>query len=323
MKLIICGNGFDIHHNLPTGYWNYREYLYNQAPNIMDKYESFPWLNEKCKNNLWRDVENSLAINFRKMIDYYRKYYDDADGEIEYQTDYDDWTRFIYSFTGDEFYKWLSSIDFSVAKKEALLEKMFRDAVFITFNYTDTLERVYGIAEERILHLHGQLSKVKTENCFGQDILPSIRTVEDAECYDKPILESDKWNSDVIREEIQFGAPLIEKDQMSSDFSNVQQEFMKQALEALSEKTTKKVYNNLPSLDKFLKMYEIDEIVIMGQSLSGADDLYYSKCLVPLYKDKKWTAFWHKGNNGELDDYNEKVTFFDRYGIQHRHYQEW
>ncbi|MBP5769158.1 MAG: hypothetical protein J6W51_08735 [Fibrobacter sp.] len=37
MKLIICGNGFDQHHGLPTNYTDYCEFLNKNYPGIIRK----------------------------------------------------------------------------------------------------------------------------------------------------------------------------------------------------------------------------------------------------------------------------------------------
>lgn len=323
MKLIICGNGFDMHHKLKTDYKAYRDYLKKHAPNVLRKFEEFQWFNESCKGNQWRDVEETLAINFEGIISFYKAYYNDPDGSIEFDTDFEDWTRFIYTFTGQAFFLWLSSINTNTALKDTNLESLFTDAICITFNYTDTVEHLYGVAKEKILYLHGNLHRVIVEHCLGSSILPTFKTIEEAECYNRPIIECDKWNSDIIRSEIQFGAPLVSENKFVAIFNNIQEDGTKKALKELSEKSTKRIYENLPRLEEFLKEKDIEEIIILGQSLLGPDDLYYSECIIPMYKNKKWTAYWHRGKNGELDDYHEKKDFFQKYNISDVNFVEW
>ena len=78
MKLIICGNGFDMHHNLKTGYSEYKKYLQCNVPLLVEKFEKFPWFPGKCKNDLWRDVENTLALNLQEMIEHFKAYYSEC-----------------------------------------------------------------------------------------------------------------------------------------------------------------------------------------------------------------------------------------------------
>lgn len=323
MKLIICGNGFDLNHGINTSYCHYKEYLNKNAPCVLNGYTKFPWLNEECKDDLWSDVEKTLRIDFHKIIDYYASNYYDVDGQLEFKTDFNEWTRFIYAFTGDKFFQWLSSVEVSCAKKKDKFERLFSNAVFVTFNYTDTLERVYGIEADRVLHIHGKLTKVNERNCFGNDILPSFRTIEEAESCDGPILEHDKWNCDIIRYEIQFGAPITSEAQLDELTADIKRAPLKKALSELADKSTKIIYNNLSALESFLDQYGIEEVVIMGHSLLGADDFYYSNCFVKRFRDKTWTAYWHKGKDGNHDDYNEKMRFFSNYGITAPILLEW
>ena len=41
--------------------------------------------------------------------------------------------------------------------------------MFLNFNYTHTLERLYGIASERILHIHGQIGDKWDKIELGHD----------------------------------------------------------------------------------------------------------------------------------------------------------
>ena len=309
MRLIICGNGFDIHHNLKTRYSDYRKYLEEHASRVLKDFETFQWLNSSCKGNLWSDLEKTLALDFHNMIDIYKQYYCEKNGNDEYKVDFAEWTRFIYSFTGEEFYKWISSIE-KDAVKDPNLEGLFNDSVCITFNYTDTIECLYNVSQESVLHIHGSLSNIRDDECFDENILLPFSSVEEAEIAEKPIIECDKWNSDVIRSEIQFGAPLSKEDEVHDIFESVPNESIRRDFKVIVEKTTKKLYNNIDKLCAFLRDKKIDEVIILGSSLSGADEMYYSLCLIPMYKDSKWIAYVYSE-----EDRCEKENFFNKYGL--------
>lgn len=44
----------------------------------------------------------------------------------------------------------------SVRKQLEKMEQEKADNIFLTFNYTETLEEVYGINEDRVCHIHGK-----------------------------------------------------------------------------------------------------------------------------------------------------------------------
>lgn len=60
--------------------------------------------------------------------------------------------EYLKKLTRDHFREWVESIDVSKVKPVLNLPDT---ASFITFNYTPTLEYVYGVSPDRILHIHG------------------------------------------------------------------------------------------------------------------------------------------------------------------------
>ena len=56
------------------------------------------------------------------------------------------------------FEKWVDKCQKSITNPKYIhIEK--EDSFFINFNYTDVLEMLYKIPEERVLHIHGRSSK--------------------------------------------------------------------------------------------------------------------------------------------------------------------
>lgn len=63
MKLIICGNGFDLHHGFKTGYHNYKNFLELHYPQAIRDFEDFPYINLSVSNK-WSDLESSLSLDY-------------------------------------------------------------------------------------------------------------------------------------------------------------------------------------------------------------------------------------------------------------------
>ena len=79
----------------------------------------------------------------------------------------------IQSIVSKTFISWVKSIEVAHCKAFHSLET---GAFFLTFNYTDTLEEVYGIPSERVLHIHGRATSssatyVTIMNCTSQSSL--------------------------------------------------------------------------------------------------------------------------------------------------------
>lgn len=65
-RLIIIGNGFDLHHGMQTSYLNYREYLlWNGGKDMVECFEEQEELNEIY---LWNDYSEPWIPPIRTMI---------------------------------------------------------------------------------------------------------------------------------------------------------------------------------------------------------------------------------------------------------------
>lgn len=60
--------------------------------------------------------------------------------------------------------------------------------------------------------------------------MPFFKSAEEAEIFAKPVIESDIWNSDIIRAEIQFGAPLSREEETHNIIDSIQDELIKKIL---------------------------------------------------------------------------------------------
>ena len=286
MKLYICGNGFDRHHKLPTGYDDYRIHLEKHNPALLKEYDQFPYLTETADLDRWADVEAALCIDYDELFyesvhENYPDLNNDSDSRwYEIDIDIDILTRFINDFTGRCFFEWISKAEQHEAVADLNLDK---DALYINFNYTNTIQRLYGIPEDSILHIHGALKNLNGADVLWQDVLPHFSTVEEAEALG-PVVEGDKWSSGYIRDEIQFGATGITPEQVKGDLTRQYEDddFFGASIEpALNklvdfvEKSTKNTKSNYNRLIDFIEGKSIDEVVIMGVSLGEADDAYY------------------------------------------------
>ena len=172
--LYIFGNGFDIAHGIRTPYAAFREFLKENHESFLTTFESMyniqplddtePWYTKEAQERWDKSVINDLWWSFEEKIGHpdVEGMYDSAysmvdtmpmEGIIDTMNVY--W-REQYGFV-DKLQKyvleWLQTIDTSQAmcKKDSLINN--GNDLFMSFNYTDTLEKVYGIKD--VLHLHG------------------------------------------------------------------------------------------------------------------------------------------------------------------------
>lgn len=148
--LFVIGNGFDLASGIKSSYYNFKQWLIlnkrHQLINLMDIFFS-------NKRDVWGDIEKALGeydedsiLEFCKPNEEFD--YDHPTRSIAAIEDSPDWIfrpvldEFIEAFTD-----WVDSIDITVGDKIRDLPSCSK---FLTFNYTETLEKIYGIYNPQI-----------------------------------------------------------------------------------------------------------------------------------------------------------------------------
>lgn len=326
MKLYICGNGFDIHHGYKTRYSDYREFLLEHHFHSFKAFDRFQYLDLSLSDK-WSDLEQSLTIDYDQCIsDAISEYYPDLndDGDSRWYglvIDLEEQTKFIYDFTGRYFLEWLTQIDFSNTNNILSLDK---SALYITFNYTNTLEEIYKIDPDNIFHIHGSLDLVDSRNILDW-FVPRFSTIEEAEVEKN--VQVDEINNDTIREQIQFGSignnikaikTELEDKYGQDDFYSVSIEPAISHLISFCNATSKNLDENYEALNLFIRTKNIDEVVIMGHSIMGVDNAYYSDVIVPVLKDCHWTFYCYSDDNR-----NDANLFVKQFSLKNYLLKEW
>lgn len=278
MRLIIIGNGFDLHHRLKTSFKDYLKYLKRHNPDILasirhSKYfigDGIDIFN--ARDPFWTDVEGNLEFAYEDMLD-------DSVEHLDWNEESDArWHRAEFdsemkvkeidsSFATDSLANWIRGIDILKAKRIVAFEQSDE---FVSFNYTETLEKVYGISPERILHIHGCIADSDSLQ-FGNS----------------------EQTSSVVKKK-------FENAYGDDDFYGMSIEPAADNYAALADSFSKDIDSNIPKLEEFLTGKNVDEVVIMGHSYSGVDKLYYEKMLIPRFMKAKWTIYCY--TDKDFDD---------------------
>ncbi len=213
-SLFIAGNGFDIAHGIPTKYNDFRTFvvdLFPEALNLRDEVvylEDFENIDpvefaaeillstmDKAAGENWCNFEEALAyINFNSKLPMANHKDNETDEEdIELMMHY---LPYIYMLTRkfiicatiwQEFFQlWLEEIQVQINGEKFTgkdtLKALFSqsDMQFLTFNYTKTLQKLYGI--KKVIHIHNHVGQ---KLIFGHE--------KDAVMYDQ-------FDNDVITE---------------------------------------------------------------------------------------------------------------------------
>jgi hypothetical protein len=153
-SLFVLGNGFDLQHHLPTSYDPYLKDLAIEAERFPGEWESY-----SIAGNFWAAVEEGLAYpDVDMVLEYLEQYAPDLLSDRESDRDaIIHEAEQLLSFPLDEFAQ-NADAELENSETQEKFAGLFRQGDhFLTFNYTHTLQRLYGIAPSRILHLHGEV----------------------------------------------------------------------------------------------------------------------------------------------------------------------
>ena len=302
--LYFIGNGFDLHHDFKTRYTDFRDWLkgYNREAyeNILNLYgvkddksnETWDWWSYFEVHLVDMDVyEDILDIVKENQIDYGAENFHEADrydGAVEAEMKFEATMNVVLASFGE----WIDSLGKLKSQKEVDLDK---NADFITFNYTLTLEEQYEIAKEMVHHFHGKLGEDKY-------ILGHGRTYRDIR--DK-IKENEEKPIGVAEEELHDWYA----DQWDEAYENTVNATASKF--ASYKKNVEMVISENEELYK--KMGDLEKITIFGFSFSTIDNPYISEA-IKRAKNKDTLEFvvtWHSATDLKNID-----NFFTKEGIK-------
>ena len=178
-KLYIIGNGFDLHHNLKTSYYDFAKYLKENDKDLfetLESYISFP-IEDNC---LWARFEENLAnLDAEEILSEHTDYLPDYSSD-----EFRDRDRHAFPDIMDQFYKkltegllesflnFIQKVETPPSSEEQKL-KLNKEAFFLTFNYTNTLEKLYGINKKCIKYIHNSAYYGSEQIILGHGIEPS------------------------------------------------------------------------------------------------------------------------------------------------------
>jgi hypothetical protein len=273
MKLFVIGNGFDRGHEIPCKYSNFLEYLNDNREDILEAMEKFYYTGEDSE--LWSDFETSLErdINYDSLTDIIVENSpnfgsddfragDWYDAQIYIEQECDKLLEMVRS----GFEEWINSLEISEVKKKYDLD---RTALYLTFNYTDVLEKAYNISTTNILHIH---NKVGEELIFGHGKNVADFNVQRALYGDE--------NAHLTYDEDGY----VESNAIGHE------QFAENAVCAFYEKMRKptdQILNN--KSDFFSRLTNIEEVMVIGHSYNDIDLPYFIKIAQSTNKETKWT----------------------------------
>lgn len=157
--LYIIGNGFDLEHCLATKYSDFRSYLlknrsrYGELISLIESYYPEIYANWSNFEDALGKVSDGVIFKQAEVFCEDLKEEDNIEHILHMQEDVMDInTDTIKNKLGEAFSEWVEQISLNGIQPLFLLDQ---GALYLTMNYTKTLEDVYNIEDKHILHIHG------------------------------------------------------------------------------------------------------------------------------------------------------------------------
>lgn len=279
-RLYVIGNGFDLHHGIPSSYFSFGRYVERLDKNCFNMVREYLAFDE----DFWNFFEERLAtFDEDQVIDHAEQFlvsYGAEDWSDAYHHDYEYEIQQVVGSLSEtlrrHFADWIRGLPIPAPGTFVPVRSIDPHSRFINFNYTPTLQRLYGVAETNILHIHGSASRPNDQIILGHgwERLPEEKL--------SPNIDED---TDV---RVAGGYRLI--DQYFSDTFKPTASIIEQH---------RAVFDALGC---------IKEIVVLGHSLSDVDAPYFSEIIERVSPSTRWSVSYHTDPSREAEN-------FARFGI--------
>lgn len=282
--LYVIGNGFDLHHGMPTEYKDFKSFLRMADPQVFD------WVNRYIPAmDDWSDLELSLAYldteNVVSELAGFLTSYADEDwsdaAHHDFQYEVARIATGLSKTLQTRFGDWIRSIVVpDCSPTIPILDTLDRSAIYLTFNYTSTLNKLYDVPAENILHIHGEGSDPGAELILGH-----------------------AWTSDE-RTSLQKDFDEESADQRVMEALNVLDDFFEQTF-----KPSEQII--MRNAGFFADLRSVNHIAVLGHSLSSVDRAYFVAVVEAL---EARSVIWTVAVRSHDEDH-KKIKCLNGFGV--------
>lgn len=282
--LYIIGNGFDLAHNIKSKYSNFASWLYlnDHEPFVENMEKMFP-MSDYGHPLIWSDFEGVLG---RYNPAYIQSYMNVNPADIYNKNDVNEsmaTVKKIVRCIRPLMKEWAKNIDISTVEPRFTLNK---EAKYLTFNYTKTLENVYYIPQKNICHIHG--------------------------CVDS--------NEGLIVGHVQPRDTII---YTGKDEEEIPQSEIITTMNKLDKCVKKQLDKHSIFFDS---LGNIDSVVVIGHSLTMIDEQYFHEVKRKINSDAYWCfTFYNQQDKSNIDSFVKRINLssdkYDTCNINNNDYE--
>ena len=305
-NLYIIGNGFDQHHDIPCGFPHFMTWVKEHDAYFffkLSKVYSNAW-----NNDWWKDFESNLAqLNININASHIGNLYDPeyiTEGSINKKTEIAS-LKVIEEFEAIkdslkmDFQNWLLEA-YEKCNSDKKIRLQCEDSIFLSFNYTKTLEDFYGIDSKQICHIHGVINNRDSMIVgHGQGLLELNDIVE----RQKPRVSRRSCITLNKNSNLEFNLHIL----LPTHIELATQKSMESIL-SLKKDVEGCIEKNKRFFDDIL---DVQKIFVYGFSFSSIDMPYLEKIIRRTNPDTHWVISWYS-----QEDKRRIMDFVTRYNIQ-------
>lgn len=268
-RLYVIGNGFDLHHGIPSSYRAFGRFVRNTDPDTFEKAEQFLFSDEE----LWADFENNLAgLEPEDIIEEAGQFlvsYGAEDWSDAYHHDYqnaiEEITTALSAGLHQLFVRWLTTLPSpNVALHPVNIDQT---ALFLNFNYTPTLQNLYGVPAHNVLHIHGRLGGAPADIILGhgwelppprRPRIDNLNEDDDFDDRDTRIVEGEAHINTYFKKTFKPTAQILKRHAAT-----------------------------------FQALSNIDEVWVMGHSMSDVDQPYFAALRDSVAPGARWKISYY------------------------------
>ncbi len=281
-KLYIIGNGFDLHHGLRTSYFDFAKCLKENNRNLYDTLENYISYPSSDKD-LWSRFEENLAnLDADEILS------EHTDTLPNYVSDdFRDRDRYVFPDIMDEHHQKLTTglfeqfegfiqkVEFPQTSFEYKIE-LDKQASFLTFNYTDTLERLYKVERKNIVYLHNSAFHGSEAIILGHGIDPvnfEEKRPEPPDDLDEEDFE--RWHD--------------QHNDYDYSYDTGKENLMRYFKDTF--KPTSEIIQRHNAFFEGLGSFK--EVFVLGHSISSVDLPYFKKIITFVNQNTKWSVSYY------------------------------
>ena len=277
--LYIIGNGFDLYHNIPSRFSQFKRFVKNNDNELFQAIEEYLPVDDS-----WSDLEESFArIDIDHMTEECSSFlqsYNSEDWSDSYHHDYQyeisNNVNLLSARLVQRFEEWVGQLKIPEGKDISNDRLSLNpDGLYLSFNYTSTLVNLYKIQVNRILYIHGSVENSSSDIVLGHAWnpreIPSINSHVELDNIDARVMEGN--------------------DILESYFSDT----FKPTREIIN--TNKKYFSGLS---------HVSSIYVLGHSLSVVDIDYFKEIFCCVKNAARWYVSYYSGE--ELNHHRDVIS---------------